>query len=43
MLVTNFTGTAERNGMRLISVVMGTDSEPHRFKETAKVLDYGFQ
>ncbi|AWB46731.1 D-alanyl-D-alanine carboxypeptidase [Paenibacillus sp. CAA11] len=37
-----FTGTAERNGMRLISVVMGADSEGHRFTETAKVLDYGF-
>lgn len=38
----NFTGTAERNGMRLISVVMGTDSESARFRETKKVLDYGF-
>nr|WP_154665882.1 D-alanyl-D-alanine carboxypeptidase family protein [Paenibacillus pinihumi] len=37
-----FTGTAERNGMRLISVVMGTDSEYARFRETAKLLDYGF-
>lgn len=37
-----FTGTAERNGMRLISVVMGADSEAHRFTETAKVLNYGF-
>ncbi|CAM3116002.1 D-alanyl-D-alanine carboxypeptidase family protein [Paenibacillus sediminis] len=37
-----FTGTAVRNGMRLISVVMGTDSEAHRFTETRKVLDYGF-
>lgn len=37
-----FTGTAERNGMRLISVVMGTANEPSRFLETAKVLDYGF-
>lgn len=37
-----FTGTAERNGMRLISVVMNTPSEPKRFRETAKVLNYGF-
>ncbi|MFD2614446.1 D-alanyl-D-alanine carboxypeptidase family protein [Paenibacillus gansuensis] len=37
-----FTGTAERNGMRLISVVMGTKSEPKRFIETKKVMDYGF-
>jgi len=37
-----FTGTAERNGMRLISVVMGTTSQPERFKQTKKVLDYGF-
>jgi D-alanyl-D-alanine carboxypeptidase (penicillin-binding protein 5/6) len=37
-----FTATAERNGMRLISVVMGTKSEPKRFEETRKVLDYGF-
>ncbi|WP_334075996.1 MULTISPECIES: D-alanyl-D-alanine carboxypeptidase family protein [Paenibacillus] len=37
-----FTGTAERNGVRLISVVMGTSSEEARFVETRKVLDYGF-
>lgn len=37
-----FTGTAERNGMRLISVVMGTATEPSRFEETRKLLDYGF-
>lgn len=37
-----FTGTAERDGMRLISVVMGADTEPHRFTETKKVLDFGF-
>lgn len=37
-----FTGTAERNGMRLVSVVMGTTSEKARFVETRKVLDYGF-
>ncbi|WP_270167143.1 D-alanyl-D-alanine carboxypeptidase family protein [Paenibacillus sp. SYP-B4298] len=37
-----FTGTAQRNGMRLISVVMGTGSQYDRFRETAKLLDYGF-
>ncbi|SDE32386.1 D-alanyl-D-alanine carboxypeptidase (penicillin-binding protein 5/6) [Paenibacillus sp. UNCCL117] len=42
-----FTGTAERNGMRLISVVMGTGMGPKgkeeaRFIETAKLLNYGF-
>ncbi|WP_410512995.1 D-alanyl-D-alanine carboxypeptidase family protein [Paenibacillus sp. BR2-3] len=38
----NFTGTAMRDGMRLISVVMGANSEAHRFTETKKVLDFGF-
>ncbi|WP_281883246.1 D-alanyl-D-alanine carboxypeptidase family protein [Paenibacillus sp. YYML68] len=37
-----FTGTAERNGLRLISVVMGTPREESRFLETRKLLDYGF-
>jgi D-alanyl-D-alanine carboxypeptidase (penicillin-binding protein 5/6) len=37
-----FTGTANRNGMRLISVVMGATSEANRFIETRKLLDYGF-
>ncbi|MGZ7446064.1 D-alanyl-D-alanine carboxypeptidase family protein [Paenibacillus sp. TH7-28] len=39
-----FTGTAVRNGTRLISVVMGADakSDSARFVETRKVLDYGF-
>jgi len=37
-----FTGTAVRDGMRLISVVMGANSEAHRFTETRKVLDFGF-
>ncbi|MGM8365481.1 D-alanyl-D-alanine carboxypeptidase family protein [Virgibacillus sp. W0181] len=37
-----FTGTAERNGKRLISVVMKTGSEEERFKETVKLMDYGF-
>ncbi|MBD7971331.1 D-alanyl-D-alanine carboxypeptidase family protein [Paenibacillus gallinarum] len=37
-----FAGTAERDGMRLISVVMGAETEPGRFTETKKVLDYGY-
>ncbi|MEC5425046.1 serine hydrolase [Virgibacillus sp. C22-A2] len=38
----SFTGTAERDGQRLISVVMKTDSEIERFRQTAKLFDYGF-
>ena len=37
-----FTGTAERNGMRLISVVMNTASMEQRFLQTQKLFDYGF-
>jgi len=37
-----FTGTATRDGMRLISVVMGAESELKRFAETKKLLDFGF-
>ncbi|WP_238178066.1 D-alanyl-D-alanine carboxypeptidase family protein [Paenibacillus contaminans] len=37
-----FASTAERDGMRLISVVMGTESTAERFTETKKVLDFGF-
>ncbi len=39
----SFTGTAQRDGMRLITVVMGTDSKSRRFAETEKLLDFGFQ
>ncbi|WP_010648926.1 serine hydrolase [Oceanobacillus massiliensis] len=38
----SFTGTALRNGQRLISVVMKTGSETQRFEETAKLLDHGY-
>ncbi|WP_068675928.1 D-alanyl-D-alanine carboxypeptidase family protein [Oceanobacillus sp. Castelsardo] len=38
----NFTGTAVRNGKRLISVVMKTESEAQRFQQTSKLLDYGY-
>ncbi|EOP62107.1 MULTISPECIES: serine hydrolase [Bacillus] len=37
-----FTGTAERNDMRLISVVIKTNSHTARFDETKKLFDYGF-
>lgn len=35
--------SAERNGMRLISVVMGTSSEEARAVESQKLLTYGFR
>ncbi|MBW6391518.1 D-alanyl-D-alanine carboxypeptidase family protein [Billgrantia antri] len=35
--------SAERDGMRLISVVMGTNSEEARAQETQKLLSYGFR
>lgn len=35
--------SAERNGMRLISVVMGTKSEEARAQESQKLLTYGFR
>ncbi|GGJ89482.1 D-alanyl-D-alanine carboxypeptidase DacA [Lentibacillus kapialis] len=38
-----FTGTAKKDNKRYISVVMKTDSKGARFKETAKLLDYGFK
>src|SRR5690625_2149638 len=37
-----FTGTSERDGQRLIAVVMKTESEDQRFKETARLFDYGY-
>ncbi|MDP4553504.1 D-alanyl-D-alanine carboxypeptidase family protein [Alkalihalobacillus macyae] len=37
-----FTGTAKQGDMRLISVVMKTDSYEARFNETAKLLNFGF-
>ncbi len=38
-----FTGTAERDGQRLVSVVMGAESEVDRFNETGRILDWGFE
>ncbi|WP_307396679.1 D-alanyl-D-alanine carboxypeptidase family protein [Bacillus horti] len=37
-----FTGTAERDGVRLISVIMKSETQQSRFVETQKLLDYGF-
>jgi len=37
-----FTATGEKDGQRLIVVVMKTKDEDERFKETAKLFDYGF-
>ncbi|WP_413362414.1 D-alanyl-D-alanine carboxypeptidase family protein [Robertmurraya sp. 2P01SA] len=37
-----FTGTASRDGVRYITVVMGTKSQTERFVETKKLLDYAF-
>jgi D-alanyl-D-alanine carboxypeptidase (penicillin-binding protein 5/6) len=37
-----FTGTANRNGLRVVSVVMGTNSESARFLETEKLLTYTY-
>lgn len=38
----NFTATAERNGVRFISVVMGTSSTANRFAQTKILMDYAF-
>ncbi|HDR6318675.1 TPA: D-alanyl-D-alanine carboxypeptidase [Bacillus thuringiensis] len=38
----NFTGTAKQDGRRVISVVMGANSDDKRFIETKKLLSYGF-
>jgi len=35
--------SAEKDGMRLITVVMGTDSESARARESQKLLTYGFR
>lgn len=35
-------GTAERNGMELIAVVMGAPDPKVRFREVMKLLDFGF-
>ena len=35
-------GAAERDGMRLVAVVLGAETSVIRFSETKKLLDYGF-
>lgn len=35
--------SAQRNGMRLISVVLGTESDEARMRESQKLLSYGFR
>ena len=37
-----FTGTAKRNDIRMISVVMGTTSTARRMSESQAMLEYGF-
>ncbi|HEY2104227.1 MAG TPA: D-alanyl-D-alanine carboxypeptidase family protein [Candidatus Binataceae bacterium] len=38
----NLTATAKRGDMRLIAVVLGAPSNPGRFREAARLLDWGF-
>lgn len=38
----NLVATAERDGIRLISVVLRTDSEQARAAQTTRLMDYGF-
>ena len=38
-----FTGTAVRDGRRIISVTMGSTTSQRRFQDTEILLDYGFQ
>jgi len=39
----NLAATAQRDGMRLISVVLGTPSDQSRLEQTERLLDYGFR
>ena len=39
----SLTSSAERDGMRLIAVVLGTDSERARAEESQSLLNYGFR
>ncbi len=38
----NLTATAKRNDLRLISVLLGAPSNPQRFSQSAKLLEWGF-
>lgn len=37
-----FAGSAQRDGVQLLAVVMGSSSKNQRFQQTAELLDYGF-
>ncbi|UTW70813.1 hypothetical protein KHA80_10435 [Anaerobacillus sp. HL2] len=37
-----FTGTAKKDGKRVITVVMKTDPMKARFDETKKLMEFGF-
>ncbi|SDH37495.1 D-alanyl-D-alanine carboxypeptidase family protein [Alteribacillus bidgolensis] len=39
----NLTATAQKDGMRVITVLMGAESPKKRNKQTTEMLDYGFQ
>ncbi len=36
------TATAERNGLKLVAVVLGCDTTQHRFSDAAALLDHGY-
>ena len=38
----NLTATARRGDMRLIAVVLGAPSNPGRFREAGRLLEWGF-
>ena len=38
----NLTATAKRGNLRFISVILGAPSNPQRFTQSAKLLDWGF-
>lgn len=38
-----FVGSAQRNGVWLMTVVMGTPNDSQRFVQTARLLDWGFR
>jgi D-alanyl-D-alanine carboxypeptidase (penicillin-binding protein 5/6) len=39
----SFLGAVKRGGIELISVILGTRSESARFRQTAKLMDWGFR
>lgn len=36
-------GSAERNGVELVAVVLGSDEDPARFVDATRLLDHGFE